>query len=632
MAVSIQETVFNHVANGVTVDFAYGCQILAASDLIVFVDDVQVTTGFTVNGVGASPGGSVAFTVAPANGKKIRLERIIKLERTTNYQQSGDFLSRIVNPDFDRLWMALQQLETVLGLQPGSLARSLQLGRGDTNGAGAYRALQNRIQDLADPVELQDAANKRWILAQLGSLATDGSGQFVLDLLNGNFAAAYTRFGAGVQAVGRNANNLGKGLQIGGGDVAYGTDGTLLAPDGHASWMRFQPSKNESPIEVNIYPSASQGRATATNGTSTVTRVTGTPFSAAWIGKKIYFGPAVYRVLTVPDANTMTVSNVLGGTVPFTSTFTETFHVAYFSGTGQCQVTGGVVTRIGGDPFIPFVTAPYVFKLNGVTYAVTVFTDISTQTISAPPANGIYTYTFETDINDQLSTIRLQKLVGADEENLSMYSNYYGYHIRSFYAGSGQERPIQFGMATKNHLTLQTNGDVSLGGDYTYEAIRILYSAAGVNRFETTPAPAGFGPSWRSRGADVNIPMALDTKGAGVFTFTNRSFGNTAFQIFATAGTSWLSADGSTTDTPTFAANGTANPSVKLIGKGSGGVILADGGGAVKFSVNTTGIGFFAAPVIAKQNIVGSRGANAALASLLTGLANYGLITDSTTV
>lgn len=42
-------------------------------------------------------------------------------------------------------------------------------------------------------------------------------------------------------------------------------------------------------------------------------------------------------------------------------------------------------------------------------------------------------------------------------------------------------------------------------------------------------------------------------------------------------------------------------------------------------------VGFLGATAVARQTITGSRGANAALASLLTGLANLGLITDSTT-
>lgn len=46
---------------------------------------------------------------------------------------------------------------------------------------------------------------------------------------------------------------------------------------------------------------------------------------------------------------------------------------------------------------------------------------------------------------------------------------------------------------------------------------------------------------------------------------------------------------------------------------------------------STGNIGFRGSAAIAKPAITGSRGGNAALANLLTGLANYGLITDSTT-
>jgi hypothetical protein len=45
----------------------------------------------------------------------------------------------------------------------------------------------------------------------------------------------------------------------------------------------------------------------------------------------------------------------------------------------------------------------------------------------------------------------------------------------------------------------------------------------------------------------------------------------------------------------------------------------------------TTSIGFNGTAAISKPTVSGSRGGNAALASLLTALANYGLITDSTT-
>lgn len=110
MPVSNQETVFNHVGNGLTTTFAYSCKVEFAEDLSVFVNDAKVTSGFSISGVGVNTGGTVTFTAPPAAGVKVRIERIIELKRSTDYQQNGDFLAKVANSDFDRLWMVLQQL------------------------------------------------------------------------------------------------------------------------------------------------------------------------------------------------------------------------------------------------------------------------------------------------------------------------------------------------------------------------------------------------------------------------------------------------------------------------------------------------------------------------------------------
>lgn len=51
----------------------------------------------------------------------------------------------------------------------------------------------------------------------------------------------------------------------------------------------------------------------------------------------------------------------------------------------------------------------------------------------------------------------------------------------------------------------------------------------------------------------------------------------------------------------------------------------------LRTSAGTDKVGFFGTAAAAKPTVTGSRGGNAALASLLTGLANLGLITDSST-
>lgn len=126
MTVSNQQTEFTYTGNGVTVTFAYSCQVQKASDLQVYVNGAAITIGITKNGIGSLSGGSVTFSVAPASGAAVRLERVVVLERTTDYQQNGDFLARVANSDFDRLWMALQQFGS-------NLKRALRFPKSDIN-------------------------------------------------------------------------------------------------------------------------------------------------------------------------------------------------------------------------------------------------------------------------------------------------------------------------------------------------------------------------------------------------------------------------------------------------------------------------------------------------------------------
>lgn len=186
MSVPVQDTVFEYTANGATTVFPYECYVIVATDLKVYADDVEVTSGFTVTDVGNQDGGNVVFAVAPADGTKIRIERIVEVKRDTDYQENGDFLADTVNKDFDRIWMALQRVGYLLGLDPGQIGRALLLGPDDTDGAGSYRARQNRIQDLGDPTGDQDAVNLRTLEQRILEALTDGSGNPILELLANN--------------------------------------------------------------------------------------------------------------------------------------------------------------------------------------------------------------------------------------------------------------------------------------------------------------------------------------------------------------------------------------------------------------------------------------------------------------
>ncbi|MFJ4086146.1 hypothetical protein [Pseudomonas psychrophila] len=154
MAVPEGPTDKRYIGNGVTKTFTIPFLLLAATDLDVFIDGIEVISGFTVTSVGY-PTSTLTFAVAPADQAEIYLQLDVPFERLNDYQENGDFLSSTVNRDFDRIWQALKQLLRWAG-------RSLRLGYFDVDGRGWYRANGNGIRDLHDPVNSQDAVTKKY--------------------------------------------------------------------------------------------------------------------------------------------------------------------------------------------------------------------------------------------------------------------------------------------------------------------------------------------------------------------------------------------------------------------------------------------------------------------------------------
>lgn len=109
MPIGEQSTIASHTGNGVATVFAYSFGVLAADDIKVLVNGVEVTTGFTVSGIGSRTGGTVTFAAAPTNGAAILIVREVVRKRDTDYQYSGDLREEVLDDDFDRIWMTLQE-------------------------------------------------------------------------------------------------------------------------------------------------------------------------------------------------------------------------------------------------------------------------------------------------------------------------------------------------------------------------------------------------------------------------------------------------------------------------------------------------------------------------------------------
>lgn len=143
------------VGNGITVSFPFDFLCLESRDLRVSVSGVELSPSqYTVGGLGQMQGGTVTFYSPPAAGSPILMELDVVVARAIDYQDYGDLFAATVNFDFDRLWLAIKGVFT-------SLRRALLLGPYDVDGQGSYRANNNRIQDLGDPVADQDAVNRR---------------------------------------------------------------------------------------------------------------------------------------------------------------------------------------------------------------------------------------------------------------------------------------------------------------------------------------------------------------------------------------------------------------------------------------------------------------------------------------
>lgn len=180
----------DYTGNGVTTSYPYQFRIYKASDLVVTratPEGVETTlvlnTDYTVTGVGKYAGGNVVLTSALASGYHLAIERVLPVTQETDLRNQGAYFAETHEDVFDRLIMLLQRIASYLGLGPDGAIRTLLLGKTDIDGQGAYRARQNRIQDLGDPVNMKDAANKQWTLAQIAASFFDGVGNALLQLL-----------------------------------------------------------------------------------------------------------------------------------------------------------------------------------------------------------------------------------------------------------------------------------------------------------------------------------------------------------------------------------------------------------------------------------------------------------------
>ena len=121
MTITVLPTRNEYTASAAQTVFNYTFKIFADTDLNVYQtpagqvadDSADLITAYTVAGAGDEDGGSITLTVGASAGDLITIVSDIPDNRTTDYQNNGDFLPDVVNDDFDRIVSLVKQIQDV---------------------------------------------------------------------------------------------------------------------------------------------------------------------------------------------------------------------------------------------------------------------------------------------------------------------------------------------------------------------------------------------------------------------------------------------------------------------------------------------------------------------------------------
>ncbi|MGC8459569.1 hypothetical protein ACHWRZ_26325, partial [Klebsiella pneumoniae] len=187
MTVSTEVDHNDYTGNGVTTSFPYTFRIFKKSDLTVQLADLNenitvltLDTDYTVTGAGTYSGGNVVLMSPLASGWQISISRNLPVTQETDLRNQGKFFAEVHEDAFDKLTMLIQQCFSFLRLalrKPSFIANY-------------YDALNNRIRNLRDPSQAQDAATKNYVDGQIvDNTNAWKAGDAVLDnKIDANFA------------------------------------------------------------------------------------------------------------------------------------------------------------------------------------------------------------------------------------------------------------------------------------------------------------------------------------------------------------------------------------------------------------------------------------------------------------
>lgn len=102
-----------YTGNGVTTVFAFPYKFFETTNLIVYLDGVVQSTGFTITG-GMGDDGDVTFSVAPANGVVVTIELSLPYTQLDDYVENQAFPAETLEQGLDKAAIRDQQLSNAV--------------------------------------------------------------------------------------------------------------------------------------------------------------------------------------------------------------------------------------------------------------------------------------------------------------------------------------------------------------------------------------------------------------------------------------------------------------------------------------------------------------------------------------
>ena len=308
MTISTENSSIIVSCNGSQTAFQYNFIADQASDISVSSiastgSITPLTTGYTVSVNAAAPnqlwgvGGSVTFSVAPAAGTSLLIQRTLPLTQSTSIQNQGNIYPQVIETAMDTLEMQLQQIAGRTTQFQGIWTTATTYTVGDIvqdgmNGAGTLNYYICQVGNTSG-VWATDLANGDWAISVLATVPTSnqpitlsgvvtgtGSQSIITSFSNG--AVTNAALASGAVSLSKLAN-IGPNSVIANSSASSGTPGTVALTSntllGVGSSGNIAALTATSPITVGassigLAPSnAYQGSVTNPSATTSTTTV-----------------------------------------------------------------------------------------------------------------------------------------------------------------------------------------------------------------------------------------------------------------------------------------------------------------------------------------------------------------------